>query len=317
MADFSVSMHAPVLKYFAEVAACGSIRKAAERLYVASSAVNRQIILLEDELGTPLFDRLPNGVRLTPAGARLLQHAQETLHGFSLMRADLKALPGEKTGHVTVSAMDSLFLNVLLDAVRAFGSSNPAVTYALNCAPAYEVMSEVASGQSDVGVCFVNSDLPTGVHVHASVALPPGVMMAAGHPLSAHADLTLNDCKGYPLVRHGAHVMTMRRVFEASFVSSWNALDTRLSCNFAPMLKALVLDGHYISFFSKISWIPELQSGKAVWRPLRESGMENMRLAVVVPSTRQLSSATAGFADLLAQLLQDACVAIDKITPAG
>ena len=65
-------MHASVLKYFVEVARCGSVRKASENLYVAASAVNRQILKLEDELGGELFDRMPNGMRLNAAGERLL-----------------------------------------------------------------------------------------------------------------------------------------------------------------------------------------------------------------------------------------------------
>ena len=56
-------MHAPVLKYFSEVAARGSIRKAADNLNVASSAVNRQVLKLEEELGVLLFERVPGGVR--------------------------------------------------------------------------------------------------------------------------------------------------------------------------------------------------------------------------------------------------------------
>ena len=57
-------MHAVVLKYFVEVARCGSVRKASEQLFVAASAVNRQILNLEEELGVELFDRVPNGLRL-------------------------------------------------------------------------------------------------------------------------------------------------------------------------------------------------------------------------------------------------------------
>ena len=103
-------MHAVVLKYFLEVARHGSIRKAAQNLFVASSAVNRQILRLEEELGTELFDRVPSGMRLNAAGERLQQHVRGTLHDFHLMRTELDALKGERKGHVSVAAMDSLLI---------------------------------------------------------------------------------------------------------------------------------------------------------------------------------------------------------------
>src|SRR6266567_3317774 len=60
--------HMRILQYVDEVARTGSIRKAAERLHVTSSAVNRRIMDLEAELGASLFERWPRGVRLTAAG---------------------------------------------------------------------------------------------------------------------------------------------------------------------------------------------------------------------------------------------------------
>ena len=62
-------MHSRVLRYFDEVVRRGSIRKAAEHLHVAPTAINRQILDLEAELGAPLFDRISNRLRLTPLGA--------------------------------------------------------------------------------------------------------------------------------------------------------------------------------------------------------------------------------------------------------
>ena len=49
-------MHAAVLRYFEAVAEEGSIRRASDRLHISASAVNRQILKLEDHLGTPLFE---------------------------------------------------------------------------------------------------------------------------------------------------------------------------------------------------------------------------------------------------------------------
>src|SRR4030095_1873090 len=97
-------MHASILKYFLEGARSGSIRKAAQRLFVASSAVNRQILQLESELGTELFDRLPTGMRLTAAGEVVLHHVRTTLHDFELLRSELDAQKGERSGHISIVA---------------------------------------------------------------------------------------------------------------------------------------------------------------------------------------------------------------------
>ena len=56
------------LRYIDAVARSGSIRKAAEQLNVVSSAVNRRILDIEEQIGTPLFERRARGVRLTAAG---------------------------------------------------------------------------------------------------------------------------------------------------------------------------------------------------------------------------------------------------------
>jgi molybdenum-dependent DNA-binding transcriptional regulator ModE len=57
--------------YFAEVARSGSLRRAAEKLHISASAINRQILQAEEAFGTPLFERLPEGLRMTTAGELL------------------------------------------------------------------------------------------------------------------------------------------------------------------------------------------------------------------------------------------------------
>ena len=69
--------HLRHLRYIDEIARCGSIRLAAERLHVAASAVNRRLLDIEDELGTPVFERLPRGMRLTAAGELFIQYVRE------------------------------------------------------------------------------------------------------------------------------------------------------------------------------------------------------------------------------------------------
>src|SRR5678815_160552 len=122
-----LAMHAVVLKYFVEVAKSGSIRKAAQTLFVSSTAVNRQILHLEEELGVKLFDRLPNGIRLTASGERLLRHVRGTLHDYHLTRMELESSKGVHLGNVTVAALDSLLIEVLPATVEEFLEMYPAV----------------------------------------------------------------------------------------------------------------------------------------------------------------------------------------------
>ena len=68
--------HQPALIYFIAVARYASIREAARQLNIASSAVTRQIALLEDALGMALFHRTNQRMRLTSAGEILYRHAR-------------------------------------------------------------------------------------------------------------------------------------------------------------------------------------------------------------------------------------------------
>ena len=62
--------------YFDAVVRAGSIRRASERLHISPSAIDRHILLMEENLGVQLFERLPQGLRLTAAGEVLVTHVQ-------------------------------------------------------------------------------------------------------------------------------------------------------------------------------------------------------------------------------------------------
>ncbi len=88
--------HLRILRYVDEVARTGSIRKAADQLNVTASAVNRRIMDLEEELGTPLFERRARGVRLTSAG-EIFVHYLRSQHGeVERMKSQIEDLKGTR-----------------------------------------------------------------------------------------------------------------------------------------------------------------------------------------------------------------------------
>lgn len=67
------------IRYFVAVAEESHVGRAAQRLRVAQPPVSRQIRALEDEIGTPLFQRTPRGMALLPSGEAFLDHARAIL----------------------------------------------------------------------------------------------------------------------------------------------------------------------------------------------------------------------------------------------
>lgn len=294
-------MHASILKYFTEVARCGSVRKASDNLFVAASAINRQIKKLEDELGVELFDRLPAGLRLNPAGERLLKHVQETMHAFQVMRTELDALRGERTGHVKVAAMDSMFEELLPTTVEEFFQIFPAVSYHITAVQPMDVPQLVASGQADVGLCFV-SRLPATVRAERLAALPIGIVMPPGHPLARHEQLQLKDCAAYPFLRSSAHPVISASV-SPEFAAFWDDMEPAATCNSTPVLKRLIKAGQGISCFSKIAFVNELRSGELLWRPFALPALNALQVGILVPAQRVLPHVTQNFVGRVARHL--------------
>src|SRR5262245_32575950 len=121
--------HLRVLHYVDEVARAGSIRKAAERLNVTSSAVNRRIMDLEEELDAKLFERWPRGVRLTAVGEMFVRYVREQAADVERVKSQIEELKGLRRGVVRIACSQALALDFLPREIADFRARHPLVAF--------------------------------------------------------------------------------------------------------------------------------------------------------------------------------------------
>ncbi|WBP91035.1 LysR family transcriptional regulator [Kitasatospora cathayae] len=140
------------LDVFRTVAHLGSFTAAGERLGYTQSAISRQIATLEAELGTPLFDRLARGVRLTEHGRTLLPHAEALLERLDTTRRDLVALTELGAGRLRMGAFDSANAELVPSALAAFRAAHPQVETTLTEGLTAALLERLADGTIDLAV---------------------------------------------------------------------------------------------------------------------------------------------------------------------
>ncbi|AZK96207.1 MULTISPECIES: LysR family transcriptional regulator [Streptomyces] len=189
-------METEALRLLAAVADTGSFTRAAARLNYTQSAVSRRIAALEQRAGGALFERLPRGVRLTPAGRLLHQHALDVLGRLARVERELAALHSGQGGVLHVGAFATANISLLPAALRALGAARPEVEPVVVEVPSAGLMERLADGALDLAVV---SDYPYGLpsaegvvtsvlcEDELLVALPRGHRLAGSGPVDLRA----------------------------------------------------------------------------------------------------------------------------------
>jgi LysR family nitrogen assimilation transcriptional regulator len=147
------------LRYFVAIAECGSFSKAADRVFVAQSALSHQTAQLEDEIGTRLFHRSRRGIELTEAGQRFLPHAVSILRQSEEAIASARSATDEPAGKVIFgiphSASNALALALLREVRRQF----PAIQLELTEELTGNLSRQLITGQINLAILFDDGHL--------------------------------------------------------------------------------------------------------------------------------------------------------------
>jgi len=143
------------LQLFVAVCELGSIGRAAEREFIAASAVSKRLSDLEAAVDTALLYRHSRGVTLTPAGESLLHHARTVLFGLERMQGELSEYAEGVRGHVRMHANISAIVQFLPEDLGAFARAHSQIKIDLQEHLSPDVLHAVREGAADLGLCNV------------------------------------------------------------------------------------------------------------------------------------------------------------------
>ncbi len=192
------------LRFIDVVAREGSIRKAADKLAITSTALNRRILQIEDEIGQPLFERLPGGVRLNTAGEIFVQHIRSQFADLARVQSQIADLSGIRRGHVQIASGADALRRFLPAAIAAYRASHPAVSFRLNRCYGEDAEARLMSLDADLSLIF-NPIRAAHVHVAATVRQQIHCVMPVDHRLAGKEVIRLRDLAGEDLVLPSAH----------------------------------------------------------------------------------------------------------------
>jgi DNA-binding transcriptional LysR family regulator len=180
------------LQLFIAVCETGSIGRAAEREYIAASAISKRITDLEEMLGAALFYRHSKGVSLTPAGESLLHHARSVLLSLEKMQGELSEYATGVRGHVRVYANLSAIVQFLPEDLGSFLQQHQQIKIDLQEHLSAAIVKAVEEGATDIGICADQGELH-GLQSRHYRDDQLAVIVPHGHRLARYQQVTFQE----------------------------------------------------------------------------------------------------------------------------
>jgi DNA-binding transcriptional LysR family regulator len=266
MATAENSLIAIAYRYFLAVAEHGSVRAASRSLNVAASAISRQLIQLEEQLGQPLFDRTGRGLSLSPAGVVLQRGLRSAAQSHENTLDELSALKGLQRGLLRVATVESISVSVLPDMLLEFARAYPGIEMSVTVAGSDAVTMLVREHQADLGFTFNPASLE-GLDAVASRDLHLGAVVSPDHPLATAGRLSLAECFKYPLAWPSLG-LSLRAILDSVAIA--RKVRPVFECNSLRLMASLARRGGCIAFQTPIGIERELESKSLVWIPLTD-----------------------------------------------
>jgi DNA-binding transcriptional LysR family regulator len=178
-----------------------NLGRAAAALGMSQPAATKLLQQAEEALGTPLFTRLARGMEPTPSGEVLIRFARQALVDFGFAREQMGALRSGLRGRLRIGSVPGALPELLAPALAAYKRQHPRVAVSVLVETSDVMLGSLERGEADLVL-----GRPTEAHtddeleIRPLLAEPHVVVVRAGHPLLAQAQVTLADLVRWPWV---------------------------------------------------------------------------------------------------------------------
>ncbi|WP_353228528.1 LysR substrate-binding domain-containing protein [Novosphingobium sp.] len=277
------------LRYFMAVGRLGSIRKAADELHVSASAIDRQILNVEADIGMPLFERLPTGLRLTAAGEIMMAAGGRWQKSMTDVRAQIEDLRGLKRGNVDIAIIDALAKGYIPATISAMQSRYPGITVGVRVLENNAIHRVIANGEVDFGIFFEPRSV-RDLTVRAFTDVVLGFVTLPDHPLAQQRSARFSACAGSPVILPAKPLAVHEQIAVLEATSQITLAKKVVSDNIQ-MIASLVAEGIGIGMLTSLDVINEVKAGSLAFTPITDPILRPMTLALCTAASRPTSYA--------------------------
>ncbi|TYC58987.1 LysR family transcriptional regulator [Rhodobacterales bacterium] len=294
MDPYRLGLVATRTHYFQLVARLGSIRQASKALNVAPSSISRVIKQLEDELGTPLFERVRQRLKLTSAGELLLYHVRESYVDMNRAVTEINDLSGLRRGTITVATIESVARGILPEALAKFWDKHPEITVDIKVTSSQDVANAVGDGSCDLGIAF-DVRVPRNARRLAAVSVPLGLVVPPGSRFAERKELKAFDISGERIILSDTSLslsMSVEELFSGSMIE----FSRRSRTNSIGLMIDLARRGMGAIMQTRVGVEQEVRNGELIFIPLRDPKLQPRRLMLMSRAKLEISDAASAFA---------------------
>ncbi|WP_280189124.1 LysR family transcriptional regulator [Delftia sp. PS-11] len=275
------------LRAFVTVAETGNVTRASALLNLVQPAVSRQLRLLEEDLGTELFDRSRHGMQLTPAGKTMLEYARRILGEAARAKAEIQPTQGPVAGIVSIgllaSTSDLLASLIATEVARRY----PHIRLRLTIGYAGHLQDWLEAGDVDAALLYGQKETPA-LHVKALLEESLWVVAAPSARLSRRRPLSLSRVAREPFVLPAAP-QGLRAMIEHAAAESGLTLQVFAETNALSVQKELVAQGHGWTILPAVGVTQEVERGLLCAAPLCKPDLTRT-IVLAAPSSRQATA---------------------------